>query len=143
MKVVPVTTAIIDDVVAVFIKAYNQPPWNYGWTADRAKQYLLEYMNCGNFTGFVLYDDNDVAGAVFGHTKTWWTGRQLMIDELFISSEKQRKGYGKMLLDYCDRYAADNQLSSIVLMTNKYMPSFGFYDKNGYTTAGQYVFMFR
>jgi aminoglycoside 6'-N-acetyltransferase I len=141
--IVPITTENIDDCTAVYLKAYNCPPWNYHWSYEKARSYLLEYMSCKQFIGFALYDEDKVAGAVFAHSKTWWTNQQLMIDEFFVSQEKQRKGYGKTMLAHCDQYAADQQIKSIVLMTNKYMPSFMFYNKEGYTATEQYVFMFK
>lgn len=141
--IVPITTEIIDDCTSVYLKAYNSAPWNYHWTFDKARTYLLEYMNCKQFAGFALYDEGKIAGAAFAHTKTWWTNQQLMIDEFFISQDRQRMGYGKKLLAYCDQYAAEQQIGSVVLMTNKYMPSFKFYDKEGYTMTEQYVFMFK
>jgi len=141
--IVPVTIENLGDCVSAFLKAYNGPPWNYNWTYEKAKQYLSEYMGCNQFAGFVLYDEELAVGATFGHTKTWWTDKQFMIDEFFISGEKQRMGYGKKLIGFCEQYANENQTGSIVLMTNRYMPSYGFYDKAGYTTTEQYVFMFK
>lgn len=138
-----VTIENLDECVSAFLAAYNCPPWNYNWTREKAKQYLLEYMSCKQFKGFALYDDEQVVGAAFAHTKTWWTSPQLMIDEFFISGEKQRKGYGEKLLGYCGRFASEQQISSIILMTNKFMPSYLFYEKNDYLTALQYVFMFK
>ncbi len=141
--IVPVNDQNMYDCVSVFLKAYNCPPWNYHWTHERAKEYLAEYVSCNKFVGFVLYDEDEPVGAVFARSKTWWTGQQLMIDEFFVSQEKQRRGYGKKLLDFCDKYAAEQQMESIILMTNKYMPSYAFYNKLDYTTTEQYVFMFK
>ena len=141
--IVPLTLQNIGDCTPVFLKAYNGPPWNYGWTAEKAEQYLAEYLGCTQFVGFVLYGEDQAVGAMLGHRKTWWTNQQLMIDEFFVSAEKQRMGYGKKLLAYCDQYAREKQIESIVLMTNKYMPSFSFYNKAGYTATEQYIFMFK
>jgi aminoglycoside 6'-N-acetyltransferase I len=143
MMIRSVTTENLDECVSAFLKAYNCPPWNYNWTREKARQYLLEYTSCKQFVGFALYDDEQVVGAAFTHTKTWWTSPQLMIDEFFISGEKQRHGYGKTLLVHCDQFAREQQISSIVLMTNKFMPSYMFYEKNDYLTTQQYVFMFK
>lgn len=141
--IVPITKENINDCVSAYIKAYNCPPWNYHWTDEKAGEYLLEYMSCGQFVGFALYEENTIVAAVFAHSKTWWTNKQLMIDEFFVSREKQRMGYGQQLLAHCDKYALSNQITSVVLMTNQYMPSYKFYNKLEYTTAGQYVFMFK
>jgi GNAT superfamily N-acetyltransferase len=143
MKIVPVTLENLNDCVNVFLKAYNQEPWNYHWTVEKATQYLSEYMSSGYFIGAILYDENVPVGAMFGHTKTWWTNKQMMIDEFFIASEKQRKGYGKQLMEFCSTYAKQQEAELLILMTNKYMPAYKFYDKIGYTTTEQYVFMFK
>ncbi|HWZ15390.1 MAG TPA: GNAT family N-acetyltransferase [Mucilaginibacter sp.] len=143
MNTVPLTNQNLDDCTGVFLKSYNQPPWNYHWTFDKAKQYLSEYMNCTQFVGFILYDEGEPVGAILGHKKTWWTGPQFMIDEFFISPERQRKGYGKKLLDFCDQYANENGIELLILMTNKYMPAYQFYTKSGYINTEQYVFMFK
>lgn len=139
----PITAQNMEACVEVYMKAYNCPPWNYQWTYDKAKQYLLEYKNCPQFAGFALYDAGELMGGVFAHTKTWWTNSQLMIDEFFVSQERQRRGYGKTLLAFCDQYCRENQIESIVLMTNKYMPACNFYEKTGYTIIDPYVFLFK
>jgi aminoglycoside 6'-N-acetyltransferase I len=143
MNTVPLTNQNLDDCVGIFIKSYNQAPWNYHWTFDKAKQYLSEYMSCSGFAGFILYDEGEPVGAILGHKKTWWTGQQFMIDEFFISPERQRKGYGKKMLDVCDQYATENGIELLILMTNKYMPAYQFYTKSGYINTEQYVFMFK
>ncbi|MGF7039431.1 GNAT family N-acetyltransferase [Mucilaginibacter lappiensis] len=143
MNIVPVTQENLNDCVNIFIKAYNQAPWNYQWTAEKASRYLAEYMSSGQFVGFILYDESVPVGAIFGHFKTWWTNDQLMIDEFFIAAEKQRKGYGKRLMEFCSAYAKEQDAELTILMTNKYMPAYKFYNKIGYLTAEQYVFMFK
>lgn len=143
MAITPLTTQNLDECVNVFMKSYNAPPWNYHWNLENAKQYLSEYLDCKTFVGFVFCDEGEVVGAILGHNKTWWTGKQFMIDEFFISPERQRMGYGKKLLDFCDQYTSENQVELLILMTNKFMPAYKFYNKSGYITAEQYVFMFK
>ena len=143
MEIQPITKQNFEDCIDVFISAYNQAPWNYNWTFPKAKQYLSEYVDRPNFIGFILYDDHKAVGAAFGHQKTWWINQQLMIDEFFISSKKQKMGYGKTLMNHCNQYAQQHDIQLSILMTNKYMPAYKFYDKQGYTTTEQYVFMFK
>ena|ERR1700754_5113440 len=133
----------LDDCVNVFVKAYNTAPWNCKWTAENAREYLSELIDHVNFTGFIIYDNNDVAGAILGHRKTWWTDQQLMINELFVSPEFQKRGYGKMLMQQMEDYAASRGIKLLALMTNKYLPVYEFYEQVDYTAADQYVFMFK
>jgi GNAT superfamily N-acetyltransferase len=143
MEFLAINKGNVDDCVDIFIKAYNQSPWNCNWTFDKAKIYLSEHISNLHFVGFLLYDNKLPVAAMFGRKKTWWTNDQLMIDEFFVSPEKQRLGYGKKLMIFCNQYAHDNQIELMALMTNQYMPAFKFYNQIGYTAADQYVFMFK
>jgi GNAT superfamily N-acetyltransferase len=138
-----ITDQNLEECVSAYLKAYNAAPWNYNWSYDGAKKYLLEYVESKQFIGFAMYDEGKVVAALFAHQKTWWTNTQVMIDELFVSGEKQRMGYGKRLLNHFYDYAADNNINTVVLMTNKYMPSYNFYLKDDYIDTEQYVFMFK
>ena len=66
-----------------------------------------------------------------------------MIDELFIAADQQGKGYGKLLLCNLEKYAKQNAIDVICLMTNKFMPALQFYNKVDFNKVDQYVFMFK
>jgi aminoglycoside 6'-N-acetyltransferase I len=142
MTISKISPDTLDDCVKIYLKAYNRPPWNYQWTADMAKKYLLEYVGNPQFTGFALYDQDNIVAAVFGHEKTWWTAQQLIIDEFFVAPENQRMGHGNKLMNHVNEHAQKNGIDLVILMTNKYMPSYKFYNKIGFTTTEQFVFMF-
>ncbi|WP_184549750.1 GNAT family N-acetyltransferase [Mucilaginibacter sp. FT3.2] len=133
----------LTDCVDIFLKAYNSAPWNCHWTMEKASQYLSELIDSNGFIGFILYENEKAIGAVLAHSKTWWTHNQLMVDEFFIAPEFQAKGYGKKLMRFCDEYAQENEIELMVLMTNKYLPAYRFYENLGYITADQYTFMFK
>jgi aminoglycoside 6'-N-acetyltransferase I len=143
MEIKPITKTNLGDCVNTFIKAYNSPPWNCQWTEEKAVQYLSELIDSIYFRGGILYDNTKVVGAILGHYKTWWTARQLVIDEFFITPESQHQGYGKNLMGWFEQYANSHQIDLLVLMTNKYLPAYRFYEKVGFTMADQYTFMFK
>lgn len=139
----PLVKADIAACAKVFVNTYNSAPWNYHWALEQAEQYLDEYASSAQFVGFVLHHNDEIAGAVLAHTKTWWTNSQLFIDELFISPDKQKMGCGKKLLLHTEQYAIDNSLETITLMTNKFMPAMEFYEKNDFMHAIPFVFLFK
>jgi aminoglycoside 6'-N-acetyltransferase I len=143
MKIIPLTNNDIDQCAKLYIKAYNRPPWNYSWDFDKAIDYLSEYFERKRFVGFVLLEDDQIVGAMLGHSKTWWTSDLLYVDELFISPDAQGRGYGKLLLDHTEQYAIEQGYEVITLMTSKYMPAFKFYKKIDYIQAEHYVFFFK
>lgn len=133
----------IAECAGLYLQAYNRPPWNYNFTLDKAISYLTEYAERKRFVGFVLIENDKIAGALLGHSKTWWTNDLLYIDELFISPDSQRKGYGKSLIENAENYAAENGLEVITLMTNKHMPAYKFYESNDFIHAEHFVILFK
>jgi aminoglycoside 6'-N-acetyltransferase I len=143
MNIVPVNESNIEDCAKVFLQAYNQPPWNYNWITEDAVNYLKEYLSSAQFVGFLLMDNNQIAGALLAHTKTWWTNKQLFIDELFVSPLFQKRGFGDKLIAHIENYAIENNLQTITLIANKFMPSMKFYEKNDFLHAPPFVILFK
>ena len=108
MTIRPFEQNDFNECVKFFIETYNSQPWNYHWNIDNAAKYLSEYISSGEFLGFVLIDESGIPAVMFGHAKTWWTGNSLFIDELFVLPKKQGLGYGKMLMQYAERYCKEN-----------------------------------
>ena len=133
----------LDKCAQLLIQSYNRPPWNSKWNYERAVKYLNEYVDRGRFVGFVLCEDDNIAGAMLGHSKTWWLNDLLYIDELFVSPDKQKMGYGKLLLSHTEKYAKEQGYEVVSLMTSKYMPAFKFYKSIDYIQAEHYVFFFK
>ena len=143
MEIKPITNASIDACAKVFIQSYNRPPWNYQWKLEDAIKYLDEYASSPQFVGFALYDNEEIAGVLLAHTKTWWTSNQLFIDEFFVAPGFQKMGYGKILINYAEQYALENELKTITLMTHKFMPAMNFYVKNDFIHAQPFVILFK
>lgn len=142
MKVQELKKEDLENCANLIIQAYNGRPWNYQWTFSKASLYLNELVASSRFVGFVIYEGEELVGAMFSHVKTWWINDQLMIDELFVAAQDQGKGYGQALMNAAKDFAANNNIGSITLMTQKYMPAISFYEKNGFLKAEQYVLMF-
>jgi GNAT superfamily N-acetyltransferase len=142
MKVQELTKGDIENCANLIMQAYNAPPWNFQWTILKASLYLNELFNSSRFVGFVIYEGEELVAAMFSHVKTWWINDLLMIDELFVAPFKQGKGYGQALMNSAVEYSKSNNLGSITLITQKYMPAVSFYEKNEFLRAEQYVLMF-
>ncbi|HEX3385523.1 MAG TPA: GNAT family N-acetyltransferase [Mucilaginibacter sp.] len=133
----------IDKCAALYLEAYNRPPWNYNFTPEKAVKYLTEYADRARFEGFVAEDEGKIVAAVFAHSKTWWTNDIIYIDEVFVAPDSRGRGYGKKLLSYTEDYARDKGYEVVTLMTNKHMPAFQFYNHIDYLQAEHFVFLFK
>lgn len=127
----------------LLIATYNCEPWNFHWTKELAIRYLTEYFTSPRFVGFILVENDKILGATFGHNKTWWNNDELYIDELYIAPTYQRKGYGTILLNHLEKYIKERKLAGFTLLTNKYMPSVLFYEKNGVIKGEHILFMYK
>ncbi|MBS1502349.1 MAG: GNAT family N-acetyltransferase [Bacteroidetes bacterium] len=143
MTIRPLALSDIEGCAALYLQAYNRAPWNYNFTLEKAARYLAEYAERKRFVGFVLSEGDLIVGAMLGHSKTWWTNDLLYIDELFISPDRQRMGYGKMLIDRSEEYAKGNGLEVITLMTNRHMPALKFYENNDFIQADHFTILFK
>jgi aminoglycoside 6'-N-acetyltransferase I len=135
--------ADVETCVHLLIAAYNREPWNDHWSIETATKYLTEFMASDQFVGFVICENEIIAGALFAHRKTWWTNDELFVDELYVAPHLQRKGYGEKLLTHVEHYANSQGLAGLTLLTNQYFPAKAFYVKNGYAHAEPVVFMYK
>ncbi len=143
MEILDITRKDILKCTETFIASYNQPAWNYSWNQPDAINYLNEYIDSPQFKGFMVVENDKVLAALFGHTKTWWTNKQFMIDELFIAPGAQGNDYEKLLLRHLEEYAKKRSIEVLTTLTNKHKPPMEFFKKNDFSTVEYYVFMFK
>lgn len=115
--------------------------WQCRWSFDTAKAYLTDYFEAKKFIGFVLEINEKVSGAMFCHEKIWWNNNEMFIDEMFIQSDLQRKGYGSELIRFAQQYVKQHKLAGFTLSTNRYAPAPQFYKKNGFVDCEHVLFM--
>ena len=135
-----------DDISAcaeILCAVYNNEMWQCHWTAEAGNAYLEDYYDTKKFVGFVIEENEKIIGAIFAHEKIWWNNSELYIDEMFILPEKQRSGYGSMLIKAAEDYVKEHKLAGLTLCTNKYAPAPDFYRKNGFNNNEFIIFMYK
>lgn len=125
----------------IMMEVYNNELWQCRWSLETAKCYLQDFVNHAKFIGYTLLIDNDVKGAIFGHEKIWWNNSEVFIDEMFISPELQRQGYGTELIHSMESYIKEHKLAGFTLTTNRFASAPNFYRKNGFVDYDHVLFM--
>ncbi len=60
----------IEECTDLMIDVYSREPWYDKWPSfERAKTYLMEYVNNPVFRGFVLKYNEKIVAVCFGHKK--------------------------------------------------------------------------
>ena len=127
----------------ILCAVYNNEMWQCRWTMETGIAYLEDYFDANKCVGFVAEENEKLIGAMFAHEKIWWNNSELYIDEMFVSPELQRGGYGSMLINAAEEYVKEHGLAGLTLCTNKYAPAPNFYRKNGFVDNEFIMFMYK
>lgn len=129
MTIEPVKEDDVIEVAKVMMSAYKDEPWNEKWTLEKAELRVNAIL--GNYKGFGLkaYDENGIQGALLGFVDPYAEDSDFYVSELFVKSEKKRKGIGSQLLHELYNYLREERIETIQLMS--IVSNQPFYEKNG------------
>ncbi len=130
-----VVQRLIDEIFSV-------PPWNDDWKAEELRAYTAELLGGGTALCFGLFDRTELAGIALGRTKTWWEGKEYVLEEFGIVENLRGKRAGAYFMAEVERLAAAEGCAFIVLQTERTAPAYEFYKKAGFTeSAGSVMFV--
>lgn len=97
-----------------------------------AQVYLDEYLDNPQFLGFVAKEGENITGVCMGHTRTYSTGVQYVIDEFYIDESTKESGTDHLLIRFVKQYLADDDIHSVVYSGT--LNDDAFWSKNEFTT---------
>jgi aminoglycoside 6'-N-acetyltransferase I len=139
--VVPITTDNLEQCIELYIKVFNNQPWNESWSYETAKERLTDILHTPKFTGFLLKNNETPIGFIAGNSKKTYQGITFYVAELCISNEIQGKGYGSKLLQFLEKELLKKNVKSIYLLTSNGGFAENFYRKNGYVVNNNRIVM--
>lgn len=126
----------------LMLKVFSGEPWYDQWDSVlHVQQYLAEFMDNPVFLGFVIEQEGKILGASFGHTKSWYSGKEYYIQEYFIDTDLQGSGLGSALMNGMEAYLSSVHVHCMVLLTEKDLPAEDFYRKHGFEVKKDIIFM--
>jgi aminoglycoside 6'-N-acetyltransferase I len=132
----------MDKCAALYKEVFSDDPWYDKWVSqDQVREYLNELIQNPVFEGFVALDDSEIVAVCLGHIKSWWTGKEFVVDEFFVHNEKQGNGIGTTFMDFICNYLLENEYVRLTLLTNKEIPAEDFYLKNGFLNNQKRILM--
>jgi len=136
MKIRKAKAKDLKEVVRILMEESVKKPYNEKFTPSSAKKDVLEFFKDSLY---VATDEEKIIGFIASHivnsNKT-----KAYIDELWIRSDCQGKGAGKMLVKFVEDMYKKKGLSKMRLTTKKKAKSYGFYKKLKYKD-GDIVYM--
>lgn len=82
----------------------------------------------------------DLIGMALGRIRSWYEGTEYWIDEFGIASEMQCRGAGTKFLTELECLLKGRGVKHIVLLTERSVPAYRFYLKNGFSEQQETVF---
>jgi len=133
----------LNQYATLFRNVFNETPWNDKWTIETAYKRILEMMEVPNFFGMAEYVDDKLVGVIFGRSEQYFDGVYFQIQEFFVDNKMQGQGIGTELLNRFTDELKRNGISQIFLLTLKGKMTEGFYNRKGFITSNQMVFLYK
>lgn len=120
----------------IMMSVYNNEQWQCRWSLESAESYLRDFTDCKKFLGYTLWIGGEIKGAIFCHEKIWWNNSEVFIDEMFISPQLHRKGYGTEMINVIEKHIQDHNLAGFTLLTSRNTQAPDFYKKKRFPRCG-------
>lgn len=123
----------IEEIKKLFRDIFTKEPWNDDWSDDaQLHAYITDLTGNQNSLTLGLYVDGTLTGLSMGSVMHWYMGTEYYIYELCIKTEEQGKGLGTEFLKKIEAYISERGMTHIYLQTERNVPAYGFYIKNGF-----------
>ncbi len=122
----------IMECTKLYIRVFNDTPWNDNWNLESAGKRLRDICNSPNFEGMIYMDNDAVKGALFGNYEQYYNGIHYYIKEMFVSNDSQGMGIGSKLISCFEDVLKKNKAAAVYLLTARGSRTSRFYEKNGY-----------
>lgn len=130
----------IEEIKSLFVSVFTKEPWNDDWSDEtQLEAYIMDLIGNRNSLALGLYEDGQLTGLALGNIRHWYEGTQYNIDELCISTSEQRRGLGTLFFEQMESFLKQKGFCHIFLQTDRNVPAYQFYQKNGFYELEQNV----
>lgn len=141
MEIKKLNVQNIEEIKFVINESFSQPPWNDDWSDEKQFHlYILDLIDNKNSLSLGLYDNEVLIAVSLGRIKHWYEGTEYWIDDLAVLPQFQGLGYGSNFIKQMEDYLKQQNISAIVLRTQKGIPAYDFYVKNGFSEKSENVY---
>ena len=133
-----------EKVKELFKSVFCAEPWNDDWSDGEQLDAYIKDLMCQNWSlSYGLFEGPDLTGLAMGHIKHWYAGTEYLINEFCIRTDRQGKGLGSLFLSCIEDDLIKSGIHCIYLQTDRDVPAFGFYRKNGFTHLEEEVALYK
>lgn len=106
------------------------------WSLDGATEHITEFNEEAESFCFLAELDGETVGFILAYVANTSGGREMNIDTIAVDPAYQKHGVGRSLFEQAKKYAVENNLIGISLLTHPKAPSYQWYKKMGMKENG-------
>lgn len=134
----------IEEIKSLFVEIFTNEPWNDDWSdSKQLSEYIMDLVGNRNSLTLGLFENNKLIGLSMGSIMHWHIGNEYYIYEFCIKAENQGKGMGTIFLKEIEDYVKTKNVTHIFLQTERTVPAYDFYLKNGFVELKDHVSLFK
>lgn len=134
----------IERIKSYFVAVFTEAPWNDDWSdEEQLHAYMLDLIGNRNSLTLGFFENDSMVGLAMGEIKHWYEGTEYFINELCIKREEQGRGLGTQFLAQIGKYVKRRGVKNLFLLTERNMPAYEFYRKNGFIELENNVALFK
>jgi len=140
MRLVELSIDQVEEIARFFAGVFTKEPWKDDWSDEnQLHAYIMDLIGNRNSLTVGLFDDGQMMGLSMGSVKHWYSGTEYYIHEFCIKTEQQGKGVGTQFLHLLESFIQSKGIKQIFLQTDRNVPAYHFYKKNGYKELENHV----
>ncbi len=130
----------INEIKEFFFQVFTKEPWLDDWSDDdQLHSYILDLIGNHNSLVLALFEKGNMVGLSMGGIRHWYSGTEYYINELCVKTEEQGRGLGSKFLQGIETFIMQRGMKQIFLQTERNVPAYSFYKKNGYYELENHV----
>ena len=131
-----------ENAARMFVDVFTHEPWDYHWMReDKILRYFKDFEETPKFMGFAEDDEGKITGLCFGVVNDYFSYCSYEIKEFVVARQSQRQGLGGRMLEGVAAALREKNVDFISLATQRDIPAFSFYQKNGYQVSEGAVYL--
>lgn len=141
MEYQPIDQSLLPELCALYIDAFNAPPWNDEWTMETISKRLTQMMHCEGSYGLACFSDGFLCGMILGNHEHFYDGTHFNIKEFCVRRDLRGKGVGSKLLSEFEQRLLERGIDVMYLFTSRTDETEAFYQKRGFESWNGMVMM--
>lgn len=131
MHISPLRIEDLDALAPVYTASFRDSEWREERTLDAAMDALREALSFPHFFGRIARVEDTVAGAIYGHIRTYANGKTFYIDELFVAPSFRKQGIATALYDEAVARLLERGVGGAFFTTLRNSAAYAFYSARG------------